>query len=213
MARSRPLGVDGSRGFKVLVLNEVDRWAGLRGHLASHSDSGNESALPALLTKPCLPASLPACGQPGGQVERAVPWPYWMPLLPALLATPASCPARLAAPCSSAARNGMLLQPSLWDKCLTSTPQPSTPPSTRVLCRLSREAQQSLRRTMEKYSSACRLVMCCSNVSKVMDPVRSRCLCVRVPGPRQEDMMDMLQVRGLGGCLCWVQVPVCVCSM
>jgi len=59
--------------------------------------------------------------------------------------------------------------------------------------RLSKEAQHSLRRTMEKYSSACRLVLNCSNVSKVIEPVRSRCLCIRVAAPTEAKITDMLQ--------------------
>ncbi|CAG9460735.1 unnamed protein product [Pedinophyceae sp. YPF-701] len=59
--------------------------------------------------------------------------------------------------------------------------------------RLSREAQHSLRRTMEKYSSACRLVLICTNVSKVLDPLRSRCVCVRVPAPSLDEIQGVLQ--------------------
>ena len=36
---------------------------------------------------------------------------------------------------------------------------------------------------MEKSSSACRLVMICTNPSKVIDPIRSRCLGIRIAAP------------------------------
>mmetsp|Transcript_19867 Transcript_19867/g.61617 ORF Transcript_19867/g.61617 Transcript_19867/m.61617 type:complete len:358 (-) Transcript_19867:87-1160(-) len=59
--------------------------------------------------------------------------------------------------------------------------------------KLSKVAQQSLRRTMEKYSAACRLVLVCNSASKVLEAVRSRCLCVRVGLPRHAQVVDLLQ--------------------
>lgn len=58
--------------------------------------------------------------------------------------------------------------------------------------RLSKEAQHGLRRTMEKYSQACRLILICNSVSKVLDAVRSRCLPVRVPAPSPEQVEELL---------------------
>lgn len=57
---------------------------------------------------------------------------------------------------------------------------------------LTREAQQALRRTMEKYMKTCRLILCANGMSKVLGPVRSRCLCIRVPAPSQEDVLSVL---------------------
>lgn len=58
--------------------------------------------------------------------------------------------------------------------------------------KLSRDAQHALRRTMEKYMTAFRLVLCCNSTSKVIEPVRSRCLSIRVPAPAHEDISRIL---------------------
>lgn len=48
---------------------------------------------------------------------------------------------------------------------------------------LSRDAQAALRRTMEKYMTNMRLILCASSTSKIIAPIRSRCLLVRVAAP------------------------------
>ncbi len=58
--------------------------------------------------------------------------------------------------------------------------------------RLSHSAQAALRRTMEKYSANCRLILCCNSQNKVIDPVRSRCLSIRVAAPSCEQICDVL---------------------
>jgi replication factor C subunit 3/5 len=58
--------------------------------------------------------------------------------------------------------------------------------------KLSREAQHSLRRTMEKYSSSCRLILCCNSSSKVTEAIRSRCLNVRINAPSDDQTLKVL---------------------
>lgn len=53
---------------------------------------------------------------------------------------------------------------------------------------LTKDAQHALRRTMEKYMSTCRLILCCNSTSKVLPAVRSRCLGVRVAAPTHEEV-------------------------
>ena len=59
---------------------------------------------------------------------------------------------------------------------------------------LSRQAQAALRRTMEKYASTCRLILCCTNLAKVMEPLQSRCLPIRIPAPSTNQICDGLKM-------------------
>jgi replication factor C subunit 3/5 len=54
--------------------------------------------------------------------------------------------------------------------------------------RLSRQAQAALRRTMEKHAVTCRLILCCDSPSKLIAPLRSRCLGVRVAAPTEDEV-------------------------
>lgn len=58
---------------------------------------------------------------------------------------------------------------------------------------LSNDAQHCLRRTMENYSSGCRLIFCCNNMSKIMEQVHSRCTRIRVPAPKERDISLLLR--------------------
>lgn len=57
---------------------------------------------------------------------------------------------------------------------------------------LSYYAQASLRRTMEKYSASCKFIFICDQLSKIIEPIRSRCILLRTKLPSEEQMLDIL---------------------
>lgn len=60
------------------------------------------------------------------------------------------------------------------------------------LDRLSHSAQTSLRRMIEVNASTCRFIMWCDNLSNVIGPLKSRCVCIRVPRPTPGNMFAYL---------------------
>jgi replication factor C subunit 3/5 len=57
---------------------------------------------------------------------------------------------------------------------------------------LSYYAQTSLRCTMEKYYKTCKFILCGYQISKIIEPIRSRCLHVRLPKPTINELFSIL---------------------
>lgn len=57
---------------------------------------------------------------------------------------------------------------------------------------LSYYAQTSLRYTMETYYKTCKFILCASQLSKILDPLRSRCIRIRLPKPTEGELFNYI---------------------
>lgn len=65
---------------------------------------------------------------------------------------------------------------------------------------LSYSGQTSLRRTMETFNEKCRFIMWCKSLSKVIKPLQSRCVCLRIPTPTNHELFQyMMKISVLEG--------------
>jgi replication factor C subunit 3/5 len=58
--------------------------------------------------------------------------------------------------------------------------------------KLSYYAQTSLRCSMERYIHNCKFILCGYNMSKIIDPLKGRCLSIRLPKPSNLDIFRLL---------------------
>lgn len=58
---------------------------------------------------------------------------------------------------------------------------------------LTKDAQHALRRTMEKFMANMRIILCCESSSRILTPIRSRCLVLRIPAPKCTEIGEVLR--------------------
>ena len=46
---------------------------------------------------------------------------------------------------------------------------------------------------MEKYMKSCRMIFICEHIHKLIAPIRSRCVCLRVGAPTKDDILPILK--------------------
>jgi len=63
---------------------------------------------------------------------------------------------------------------------------------------LTPEAQQALRRTIERYSGVCRFILSCNYSSRIIEPIQSRCAVFRLRGLPEKECLQYLE-RITGG--------------
>ena len=57
---------------------------------------------------------------------------------------------------------------------------------------LNYHSQSALRRTMEKYSSNCRFILISEQLTKIINPITSRCILLKVPLPTDIEILDII---------------------
>lgn len=57
---------------------------------------------------------------------------------------------------------------------------------------LTKDAQNAMRRSMERYSSVCRFILSCNYSSKIIEPIQSRCALFRFRQLREDAIRDRL---------------------
>jgi len=58
---------------------------------------------------------------------------------------------------------------------------------------LTADAQQALRRTMEKYTRTCRFILSCNYSSRIIEPIQSRCVIFRFGPLEKSDVVERLK--------------------